>query len=65
MEGKIGEEQQGFRKGRGKTDGIFAQKRLVEKKLEGHTEMANAFVDLETTNDTIQKEMAMVENALW
>ena len=33
VEMEIGEEQQGFRKGRGKTDGMFILRQLVGKRL--------------------------------
>ena len=45
--GEIGEEQQVFRKGRGTTDGMFAVRLLVEKKLEGQEDMTIGFIDLE------------------
>ena len=34
VEQELGEEQQGFRKGRGMTDGMFALRQMVEKRLE-------------------------------
>ena len=34
VEPEIGEEQLGFRKGRGTTDGMFSLRQLVEKRLE-------------------------------
>ena len=44
---ELGEEQQGFRKGRGTTDGMFALRQMVEKRLEMQGRMAVGFVDLE------------------
>ena len=46
VEQEFGEEQQGFRKGKGKTDGMFALRQLVEKRLEMLGRMAVGFVDL-------------------
>ena len=42
VEPELGEEQLGFRKGRGTTDGMFSLRQLVEKRLEkqGHTALA-------------------------
>ena len=40
VERKRGEKHQGFRKGRGITDGMFMLKQLVEKRLEMQGEMA-------------------------
>ena len=45
VEHKLGEEQLGFRKGRGTTDGMFSLRQLVEKRLERQGNMALAFVD--------------------
>ena len=53
VEHKLGEEQLGFRKGRGATDGIFSLRQLVEKRLEKQGHMALAFVDLERAFDTV------------
>ena len=39
-------EQQGFRKGKGTTDGMFALRQLVEKRLEMQGRMAVGCVDL-------------------
>ena len=47
VEPELGEEQLGFRKGRGTTDGMFSLRQLVEKRLEKQGHMALAFVDLE------------------
>ena len=46
VEQEFGEEQQGFRKGKGTTDGMFALRQLVEKWLEMHGRLAVEFVDL-------------------
>ena len=53
----FGEEQQGFRKGRWTTDGMFALRQLVEKRLEMQERMAVGFVDLEKAYDTVPREM--------
>ena len=55
----LGEEQLGFRKGRGTTDGMFSLRQLVEKILEKHGHMALAFVDLEKALDTVPRKIAM------
>ena len=47
VEPELGEEQLGFRKGRGTTDGMFSLRQLVEKRLEKQGQMALAIVDLE------------------
>ena len=47
VEHKVGEEQLGFRKGRGTTDGMFSLRQLVDKRLKRQGHMALAFVDLE------------------
>ena len=59
VEHKLREEQLGFRKGRGTTDGMFALRQLVEKRLEMQGHMAFAFVDLEKAFDTVPRKMAM------
>ena len=46
VEPELGEEQLGFRKGRGTTDGMFSRRQLVEKRLEKQGYVALAFVDL-------------------
>ena len=47
VEGDFGEDQQGFRKGRGTADGMYAMRQMVEKRLEVEGSMALGFVDLE------------------
>ena len=59
IECKIGEEQQGFRKGRGTTDGLFTLRPFVEKKLEKQGSMCISFVDLEKAFDTVSREIVM------
>ena len=59
VECEIGEEQQGFRRGRGTADGMFTLRHLVEKKLEGQENMALGIIDLETAYDTVPRDMAM------
>ena len=51
VEGDFGEEQQGFRKGRGTADRMYALRQMVEKRL--------GFVDLEKAFDTVPREMVM------
>ena len=57
VEPHIGEEQQGFRQGRGTIDGIFSIRQLTEKKLERQSSMVVAFVDLEKAYDTVPREL--------
>ena len=57
VEPEIGEEQQGFRGGRGTADGMFALRQLVEKRLEMQRRMALGFVDLEKAYDTVPREL--------
>ncbi len=57
-EGKVSEEQGGFRKGRGCVDQIFAMKRLVEY-LGKDKKLYAAFMDLEKAYDRVNRE------ALW
>ena len=45
VEPELGEEQHGFRKGRGTTDGMLSPRQLVEKRFEKQGHMT--FVDLE------------------
>ena len=56
---EFGEEQQGFRNGRGRPDGMFLLRQLVEKRLEVQGEMALGFVDLEKAYNTVPREMVM------
>ena len=55
----IGEEQCGFRSGRGCSDQIFVVRQICEKMLEKHREVFWAFMDLEKAYDRIDRE------ALW
>ena len=57
VEGDFGEEQQGFRKGRGTADGMYVLRPMVEKRLEIQGSMALGFVDLEKAFDTVPREM--------
>ena len=56
---RIGDEQQGFRKGRGTADGIYVLRQMVEKILEVHGSMALGFVDLEEAFDTVPRKIVM------
>ena len=57
VEHKLSEEQLGFRRGRGTTDGMFSLRQLFEKRLEKHGHMDLAFV--EKAVDTVPRKMAM------
>ena len=57
VEQELGEEQQGFTKGRRKTDEMFALSQVVEKRLEMQGRMAVGLVDLEKTYGTVPREM--------
>ena len=59
VECDVGEEQQGFRKGRGTADGMYVLRHMVEKRLEVQGSMALGFVDLEKAFDTVPIEMVM------
>ena len=59
VEGDFGEEQQGFMKGRGTTDGMYVLGQMVEKRLVVQGSMALGFVDLEKAFDTVPREMVM------
>ena len=58
IECEIGEEQQGFRKGRGTTDGFFTPRQFVEKKLEKQGSMCISFVDLEKASGWWRQHMS-------
>ena len=60
VEPELGEEQLGFRKGRGTTGGMFSLRELVEKRLEKQAHMALAFVDLEKAFDIVPRKIAMI-----
>ena len=60
VEGDFGEEQQGFRKGRGTADRTYVLRQMVEKRLEVQGSIALGFVDLEKAFDTVPREMVMV-----
>ena len=57
VEGDFGEEQQGFRKGRGTADGMYVLRQMLEKRPEVQGSMALGFVDLEKAFDTVPREM--------
>ena len=61
VEQELGEEQLGFRRGRGTTDGMFSLRQLVEKRLERQGLMALAFMDQEKAFDTVPRKMAMAK----
>ncbi len=56
IEGKVREEQGGFKKGRGCVDQIFAIKRLVEEYLGKDKKLYAAFMDLEKAYDRVDRE---------
>ena len=58
-EHKVGEEQSGFRAGRGCMDQVFAVRQIVEKMLDKHKDVYFAFMDLEKAYDKIDRD------ALW
>ena len=59
VEGEFGEEQQGFRKGRGTADGMSVLRQMVKTRLEKHGSMAPGFIDLEKAFDTVPREKVM------
>ena len=54
----FGEEQQGFKKGRGTADGMYVLRQMVEKRLEVQGSEA-LWVDLEKYFDTVPREMVV------
>ena len=58
VENKIGENQLGFRKGRGTVDGLFAIRQIIEKRREFRKDVAFGFVDLEKAFDIVPRELA-------
>ncbi len=52
----VGDEQGGFRKGRGCVDQIFVVKILVEKYLEKNRKLFAAFMDLEKAYDRVDRK---------
>ena len=60
VEGDSWEEQQGFRKGRGTSDGIYVLRQMVEKRLELQGRMSLGFVELGNAFDTfLPRDMVM------
>ena len=57
----MGEEQQGFRRGRDKGDRMSSLRQLGENTLEGQDDMALGFVDIEEACDTVPRETAMAK----
>ena len=57
VESKIGENQLGFRKGRGTDDGLFTNRKIIEKRREFRKDVAFGFVDLEKAFDTVPREL--------
>ena len=56
---EIGEEQHGFRNGRGMMEGMFMLRKLVEKRLEVQGEMVLGMVDQAKAYNTAPREMVM------
>ncbi len=61
----VGDEQGGFRKGRGCVDQIFAVKILVEKYLEKDRKLFAAFMDLEKAYDRIDRKGLWETESVW
>ncbi len=53
----VGDEQEGFRKGRGCIEQIFAVKILVENYLENDRKLFAAFMDLEKAYDRVDRKV--------
>ena len=53
----IGEEQYGFREGRGCADKIFAMRQMCEKRVAVNWEVYMAFMDLEKAYDRIDRDV--------
>ena len=53
VECEMGEEEQGFRRGRGTAERMFTQRQLVEKRLAGQENLALGFIDLEKAYYTV------------
>ncbi len=64
-EGKVSEEQGGFRKGRGCIDQIFAMKKLVEEYLRKDKKLYEAFMDLEKAYDRVDRKALECAVYLW
>ena len=58
MESKIGENQLGFRKGRGTDNRLFTIRQIIEKRREFRKDVPFGFVDLEKALDTVPRELA-------
>ena len=59
VESKIGENQLGFRKGRGTDDVLFTIRHIIQKRKEFRMDVAFGFVDLEKAFDTVPRELAL------
>ena len=59
VECELEKEPPGFRRGKGTADGMFTLRQLVEKKLEGHENMALGLIDLGKAYDIVPKDVAM------
>ena len=57
VEGKMGDEQFGFRSGRSTTDLMFAVRQIVEKKLEMKKDSYWAFLDMEKAYDKVPRRL--------
>ena len=55
VECEFGEEEQGFMKERGTSDGMYVLRQMVEKRLEVQGSMALRFVHLEKAFDTVPR----------